>query len=94
MMHPMELLDSGGALDFWYQNHTPGIEWLRRIAEHFERVVWLNPEPPRFWDHTTVRAIRGHFAMFSLTIDGLQEAVSALTKARPLRPTAVEVTLR
>jgi len=82
LMHPLELLEVGGAIDYWYQNATPGIEWLRRLANHYERRVWLNPEPPRYWNHTTVRAIRTQFPMFPLTLDGLDDAVAALVKGR------------
>jgi hypothetical protein len=88
LMHPMELLEPEGALDYWYRNVTPGIEWLRRLASHFERRVWLNPEPPRLWNHVTVRAIRGHFPMFPLTLEGLEQAVATLVKAR--RPRSEE----
>jgi uncharacterized protein with von Willebrand factor type A (vWA) domain len=86
MMHPMELFDPGGAIDFWFDNHTPGIARLRQLDDHFERGVWLNPERPRFWTHSTVRAIRHIFPMFPLTLDGLQSAVSALVKGRSRPP--------
>ena len=82
MMHPLELLETGGAIDYWYHNPTPGIEWLSRLANHYERRVWLNPEPPRFWNHTTVRAIRTQFPMFPMTLEGLDDAVAALVKGR------------
>ena len=85
LMHPMELLDPGGAIDYWYRNVTPGIGWLRQLVDHFDRVVWLNPEPPRFWNHVTVRAIRNLFPMYPLTLEGLGDAVRALVKSRPTR---------
>ena len=28
----------------------PGIGWMRRVFEHFRRVVWLDPEPERGWE--------------------------------------------
>lgn len=82
LMHPLELFNVGGTLVYWQHNPTPGIEWLRRLADHFERVVWLNPEPQRIWQHVTVDAIRALFPMFPLTIEGLQQAVASLTGAR------------
>ena len=82
MMHPLELLEPGGAIDYWYYNGTPGIQWLRRLADHFERKVWLNPEPRRYWNHTTVNAIRGLFPMFPLTLQGLDDAVATLVKGK------------
>jgi uncharacterized protein with von Willebrand factor type A (vWA) domain len=86
LMHPMELLDPGGALDYWYHNVSPGIFWLGRLAHHFPRRVWLNPEPPRFWRHVTVQSIRELFPMFPLTLDGLGDAVAALVRARAAAP--------
>ena len=82
MMHPLELFERGGSIDFWYGDHAPGIECLRRLADHYERAVWLNPERPRFWTHTTLRAIAAIFAMFPLTLDGLKGAVDHLTRGR------------
>ncbi|MFH1131161.1 MAG: VWA domain-containing protein [Pseudomonadota bacterium] len=82
LMHPMELLNPGGAIDYWHHNITPGIEWLRTLTDHFQRKAWLNPEPPRFWNHITINSIRQLFPMYPLTLDGLQEAVAALVKAR------------
>ena len=86
LMHPMELLAPDGSLDYWARNATPGIERLGRLARHFERRVWLNPEPPRFWRHQTVEAIRRLFPMFPLSVEGLEDAVSSLVGGRrPLR---------
>ena len=85
MMHPLELLESGWAIDYWQNNRTPGIEWLRRLSHHFERKVWLNPEPRRMWPHITVNAIREQFPMFPLTLQGLSDAVDTLVGARKAR---------
>jgi len=82
MMHPLELLEAGGIIDYWYYNPTPGIQWLRRLADHFHRRAWLNPEPRRYWNHITVNAIRGLFPMFPLTLEGLEDAVASLIKSR------------
>ncbi len=82
MMHPLELLESGWAIDYWHNNRSPGIEWLRRLGDHFERKVWLNPEPRAAWQHTTVSAIRELFPMFPLTLEGLSDGVDALVGAR------------
>lgn len=82
MMHPSELFAMGGAIDYWSHEVTPGVEWLRRLAHHFERRVWLNPEPPRYWRHETVWSIRSLFPMFPLTVEGLGDAVAALVKGK------------
>jgi len=82
LMHPLELLESGWAIDYWHHNRKPGIEWLRMLADHFERKVWLNPEPRGAWQHITVSSIRELFPMFTLTLEGLSDAVDTLVGAR------------
>jgi len=77
-MSPSELVSVGGAIDFYYHNDLPGLEWLQRIADHFRYCVWLNPMPDRAWMHPTISTIRKVFPMFPLTLDGLEEAVKAL----------------
>jgi uncharacterized protein with von Willebrand factor type A (vWA) domain len=82
-MHPAELLEPYGNIDPRRMGETRGIDWLKRIADHFQRVVWLNPELPHIWDeYETVRVIRRLFPMYHLSTDGLVEAVGALVGAR------------
>jgi hypothetical protein len=83
-MHPAELLEPNGSIDPRRGTPTRGIDWLHRIKDHFERAVWLNPEPQTEWSRTdTVRVIERVFPMFHLSVDGISEAVSALIGARP-----------
>ncbi len=81
-MAPWELTAAGGAIYYYEHNRTPGIEWLRRIRRHFTHRVWLNPEPERYWNHPTIRAIGQLFDMYPLTIDGLNDAVKKLKVQR------------
>jgi len=82
-MHPAELLEPNGAIDPRRTSPTPGIMWLHRIATHFERTVWINPEQAEAWDDwQTVGIVRRLFPMFHLSIDGLGHAVQALVGAR------------
>ncbi len=78
-MSPYELLQAGGSVE--YMNDEPGVVWLSRIVEHFRRVIWWNPEPPRAWEYTrstqiVLQAIGPH--MFPLTLDGIAEGIDAL----------------
>ncbi len=77
-MAPWELSAAGGAIYYYEQNRTPGIEWLGRLRRHFTHRVWLNPEPEGYWNHPTIRAIGHVFDMYPLTIDGLNRAVKKL----------------
>jgi len=77
-MAPSELFSAGGAIDYYYHNERPGMEWLQRIADHFRHVVWLNPMPERAWFHTTISAVAKLFPMYPMTLDGLEDAVQKL----------------
>ena len=74
-MAPYELFSPFG----WpVDDALPGIDWLRRFKRACSASVWLNPDPPRWWNHPTVRAIGAVFPMFELTVDGLSDAVKRL----------------
>ena len=82
-MHPAELLEPNGAIDPRQASVTPGVVWLHRIAQHFDRAVWINPKAPEDWDGWhTARVVRRLFPMFPLSVDGLTAAVQALVGAR------------
>jgi uncharacterized protein with von Willebrand factor type A (vWA) domain len=78
-MSPYELLERGGSVE--YANEEAGVVWLKRLAEHFRRVIWWNPEPPRSWEYTrstqiVLNAIGPR--MFPLTLDGIARGIDAL----------------
>lgn len=85
-MHPYELQERGGALDYTTQNTEAGIHWLRRFRDKVPRSVWLNPEPKRIWGAPTIRSIRTIFPMFELTLEGLGDAVDVLRGAKSHLP--------
>jgi uncharacterized protein with von Willebrand factor type A (vWA) domain len=86
-MHPAELMNPRGNINPRYESETRGIDWLLRIQDHFERVVWLNPDPPTDWEHTrTTKAIKSIFPMLPLSLDGIQDAVTTLVGSRPSAP--------
>ena len=79
-MAPYELLLRSGIEGRYSPQGLEGIVWMMQLAQHFERSAWLNPEPPRSWWSPTIRTLGGVFPMFPLTIEGLGEAVSHLTR--------------
>jgi uncharacterized protein with von Willebrand factor type A (vWA) domain len=86
-MHPAELMNERGNINPRYAADTRGIDWLMRIQDHFERAVWLNPDPPSDWHLThTTRVIQSIFPMFALSLDGIQDAVTALVGGRSSTP--------
>ena len=81
-MAPYELTERWGAIYYYERNEIPSIIRLKRIAEHFTHVVWLNPEERHFWIHPTVRTIGKLFPMFPLTLEGLGAATKKLIVKR------------
>lgn len=81
-MSPYEITYPGGSVEHW--NEEAGAVWLQRVAQIYERVVWLNPTPRAHWDHTpsiqVVREIIGENRMFPLTIEGLDGAMRELSR--------------
>lgn len=78
-MSPYEILYPGGSIE--HMNDEAGAAWLQRITEHFDRVVWLNPEPERRWAHTPSLQITRELMedrMYPLTIEGLTEGMKEL----------------
>jgi uncharacterized protein with von Willebrand factor type A (vWA) domain len=87
-MHPGELLGSG---DWdYYASHRegenmPGVRWMMLLADHFHRSVWLNPDDPNYWRGGTAETLGRVFSMFPLTIEGLGEAITHLSRGEPRR---------
>ena len=82
-MHPAELMESYGSIDPRLASETPGIAWLHRINDHFNRAVWINPDARAYWDGShTGRIVQRLFPMFHLSVDGVTEAMQALVGSR------------
>ena len=81
LMAPFELFREFGAIDYGSHNRLPGIAWLLMLAQHFERSVWINPEPSRYWPNSTIEHIAGVFAMYNFTLDGLSDAMLYLSRS-------------
>ncbi len=80
-MSPYEVTHAGGSVE--YYNEESGAAWMQRILNHFDKVVWLNPEPENYWHHSHSTAlIRKQLEeqMYPLTIKGLETAMQALAK--------------
>ena len=78
-MSPYEIMSPGGSVEHW--NEEAGAVWLARLQSAFPHCVWLNPEPQEHWDYThSVKITRElmHDRMYTLSVDGLQEAINAL----------------
>jgi uncharacterized protein with von Willebrand factor type A (vWA) domain len=80
-MAPSELMSPNGAIDFWYRNDRPGIEWLMDFRKRFRKVIWLNPESKAWWPSVpSTRMIQKVFPMYELTLEGMRSGARALIK--------------
>lgn len=80
-MSPYEISSVGGSVEHW--NEEAGEAWMRRFADTYERLIWLNPEPESSWDYTTSvqwtrKLVNGH--MFPLTLKGLEDGMRFLSR--------------
>ena len=80
LMGPYELMRQGGAMSATDRTALSGIGWLMHLREHFRHAVWLNPEPPSYWDGSTINQVRQVFDMYHLTLDGLSQAMTKLNQ--------------
>jgi len=80
-MAPYEITHIGGSIEHY--NEEAGASWLKRIEEQFEHMVWINPTPKDYWEHSYSIEIVKELVenrMFPLTVKGLEEAMTLLTK--------------
>jgi uncharacterized protein with von Willebrand factor type A (vWA) domain len=85
LMAPYELMRQGGALSLNDDNALPGIGWLMMLQQHFKSSVWLNPEPPSYWEGNTIQAVRQVFEMHPLTLEGLTHSMQFLSRGKQAR---------
>ena len=80
-MAPYEITHAGGSVEHW--NEEPGAAWMERFSEIYDKVIWLNPTPQETWEYSssvmmTQELVGGK--MYPLTIKGLEEGMSQLSK--------------
>lgn len=80
-MAPYEITHAGGSVEHW--NEEPGAAWMERFGEIYDKVIWLNPTPQETWEYSssvmmTQDLLGGN--MYPLTIKGLEEGMSELSK--------------
>jgi uncharacterized protein with von Willebrand factor type A (vWA) domain len=80
-MSPYEILQPGGSVEYW--NEEAGEIWMRRIAETYSKMIWLNPVPEEHWDFTQSIDITRQLVedrMYPMTLKGLEEGMSYLSR--------------
>ena len=78
-MSPYEITYPGGSVEHW--NEEAGSTWMQRITSHFNKVIWLNPEPEQHWEyHPSIQVARElvEERMYPMTLNGLERAMKTL----------------
>jgi len=78
-MGPYEITYSGGSVEHW--NEEPGSVWMKRLTDHFDKVIWLNPQPEPQWPYYASIHIMQQLVehkMYPLTLAGLGQGIKAL----------------
>jgi uncharacterized protein with von Willebrand factor type A (vWA) domain len=80
-MSPYEIQAVGGSVEHF--NEEPGAVWMQRLTHHFQKVVWLNPEPEKHWKMTPSTEMTQQLLdqrMHPLTLKGIEDAMKYLSK--------------
>lgn len=78
-MGPYEITYPGGSVEHW--NEEAGSIWMQRILDHFDDVIWLNPQAETHWSYyASIHVMRQIVKdkMFPLTLNGLGDGIKAL----------------
>ena len=80
-MSPYEIVYPGGSVEHW--NEESGEIWMKRFLDIYQRSIWLNPVPEKYWDYTPsiklIQELMGN-RMFPLTLGGLEKGMKELSK--------------
>ena len=80
-MAPYEITHVGGSIEHY--NEEAGATWLRRLTDAYNHMVWINPTPKEYWEHSySIEIVREltKDRMFPLSVKGLEEAMALLAK--------------
>ena len=80
-MAPYEITHAGGSVEHW--NEEPGVAWMGRFLDNYDRMVWINPTPQETWEYSTSVGMTRDLLdgrMYPLTIRGLEEGMAYLSK--------------
>lgn len=80
-MAPYEVTHVGGSIEHY--NEEAGSAWIKRLTDVYNHVVWINPTPKDYWEHSySIEVVRElvEDRMYPLSVKGLEEAMTRLTK--------------
>ena len=80
LMSPYEITYPGGSVEHW--NEKPGVFYINRLVNYFDKVVWLNPEQRQNWQYSQSTMILRDLVkknMFQMNLKGIESAMKNLT---------------
>ena len=80
-MAPYEITHIGGSIEHY--NEEAGAVWIKRVTDAYDHLIWINPTPKDYWEHRYSFELVKELLedrMFPLTVKGLEEAMTLLTK--------------
>ena len=78
-MGPYEITYPGGSVEHW--NEEAGSVWIKRLTDHFDKVIWLNPQEEIQWPYYSSIHLMQQLVenkMFPLTLAGLGKGIKEL----------------
>ena len=79
-MSPYEITYPGGSVEHW--NEKPGVFYINKLVNYFDKVVWLNPERKQNWQYSQSTMILRDLVkknMFQMNLQGIESAMKNLT---------------
>ena len=79
LMSPYEITYPGGSVEHW--NEKPGVFYINKLVNYFDKVVWLNPEQSQNWQYSQSTMILRDLVkknMFQMNLKGIESAMKNL----------------
>ena len=79
LMSPYEITYPGGSVEHW--NEKPGVFFINKLVNYFDKVVWLNPEQKQNWQYSQSTMILRDLVkknMFQMNLKGIESAMKNL----------------
>ena len=80
LMSPYEITYPGGSVEHW--NEKPGVFYINKLVNYFNKVIWLNPEQKQNWQYSQSTMILRDLVkknMFQMNLKGIESAMKNLT---------------
>ena len=79
LMSPYEITYPGGSVEHW--NEKPGVFYINKLVNYFNKVIWLNPEQRQNWQYAQSTMILRDLVkknMFQMNLKGIESAMKNL----------------